>query len=226
MKTTLTGLGIAAYFLVGILQLVAMMAGLEYWLGFELHWAVWVFGFPLLLALAELPIIGTIAGITGAVHGWNWTYPWAIAFFCGPYVLYLVAVAVALIFDFMGRRRAARATFGFILLLLPLASPATGQDTQAKGHPNCQLWNGFTYEQKTLFLLGYSQAVSSLGAMTTLHGGVEIGKQAMTALWPAGMNLGDVGDAVSLECKKKENSNRQIAAMIFKVTVDAKKAKK
>ena len=89
MKTTLTALGVAVYFLVGILQLAAMMSGLEYWLGFKLHWAVWVYGFPFFLAFTMLPIIGTVAGIIGAVHGWNWTYPWAIALFCRPYIFWL-----------------------------------------------------------------------------------------------------------------------------------------
>ena len=105
MKTTLTALGVAVYILVGILQLAASMSGLEYWLGFKLHWAVWVFGLPFFLVFAELPVIGTVAGIVGAVHGWNWTYPWAIAFFMWPYALFLVAILVAIVFGAIQKKR-------------------------------------------------------------------------------------------------------------------------
>ena len=105
MKTALTALGVAIYILVGILQLLAIISGLEYWLGLKLHWAVWVFGLPFFLAFAELPIIGTVAGIIGAVHGWNWTYPWAIAFFMWPYAIVAVGLLVAVAIDAIQKKR-------------------------------------------------------------------------------------------------------------------------
>ena len=217
--STLTVLGVLIYIGIGFIQFLAIVAGVQEWLG--IHWLVSGF---VAFFLAYIPVVGTVTGIMGAVHGWHWTYPWAIGFFCWPYVLYLLATLGTLIYEFVVKKR-ARATLG-IMVLFFLASPAMAQDTQAKGQPNCQLWNGFTYEQKTLFLLGYSQAITSLGAVTTLHGGFDLGKKAMASLWPAGMDLGDVGDAVSRECKKKENGNRQIGAMIFKLAVDVNKVEK
>jgi hypothetical protein len=42
--------------------------------------------------IAWIPIIGTLAGIKGAMAGWGWKLWPALALFCGPYALYLFAI--------------------------------------------------------------------------------------------------------------------------------------
>jgi hypothetical protein len=69
----------------GLVQLVAIVAGVQVWLGW--HW------FPAAIAallVTYIPIAGTVLGILGAVKGWGWGYLPAILFFCWQFILYAI----------------------------------------------------------------------------------------------------------------------------------------
>ena len=67
--------------LVGIVAFVAILSGLEDWLG--LHWLIaGVIAFP----IAAIPFLGPIVGIMGAIVGWGWPWYWAVLLFCWPFV--------------------------------------------------------------------------------------------------------------------------------------------
>jgi hypothetical protein len=81
-------------------RFLATIKGIEIWLG--LPWIVAAF---ISFIIAFLPLVGTIAGIKGATDAWGWNLWPAIAFFCWPYALYIVAVSVAGIVDLLSRRK-------------------------------------------------------------------------------------------------------------------------
>ena len=96
-------LGCAAYLVylaIGLVQLLAIIKGIQLWTG-----ASWVLAAFLSLLVAYIPIVGTIAGIKGATDTWGWDVWPAIAFFCWPYVLYFVAVAAGGVADLRSRKR-------------------------------------------------------------------------------------------------------------------------
>jgi hypothetical protein len=64
------------WILLGFIQLAAMLNGLSDVFGK-------FFGFIIALILGELPIIGTILGIRGAIVNWNWPIWKALALFIG-----------------------------------------------------------------------------------------------------------------------------------------------
>lgn len=58
--------GFIIYLGLGLLQLAAIIAGLENWIG--LHWLLAaIVAFP----LAYLPLAGTVIGIVGAITAWG-----------------------------------------------------------------------------------------------------------------------------------------------------------
>lgn len=69
---------VIAQLALGLLQLAAIMAGLEEWFG--LHWIIacmiwWV--------LMMVPILPTVVGIMGAIKGFNWEWWQACLLFLG-----------------------------------------------------------------------------------------------------------------------------------------------
>jgi hypothetical protein len=82
MKTFL-GIG---WFILGIVQFAAIVNGFIDSLG----------GFIGIIAafvLGEIPILGTIMGIRGATHNWNWDLFPAILLFCGaPVIGFIIGV--------------------------------------------------------------------------------------------------------------------------------------
>lgn len=70
------------YLLLGLLQLAAIMSGLEDWIG--LHWLI---AAPIALFLAYMPLVGTVVGVAGAVTSWGWSWPLALSLFFGPFLL-------------------------------------------------------------------------------------------------------------------------------------------
>ena len=88
-----------AYMLLGLFQLAATMEGLEVWLGVHV-----VFAFIIALFISYIPLIGTVAGVCGAVYGWGWSWTAALLLFFGPMVALIV---VAMIGGAIGSRRSA-----------------------------------------------------------------------------------------------------------------------
>jgi len=84
----LKNFGCVIYVLVGLMQLAAIYEGLERWLHIP-WWISAVVG----LTVAGIPIIGTIAGVMGAIKGWGWSLWGALALFGWPYLLYGLAMA-------------------------------------------------------------------------------------------------------------------------------------
>lgn len=74
------------YFLLGILQFIAVFSGVEEWLGW--HWLIIT---PISLAVAYMPIVGTIAGIWGAKYALGWSWFSSLALFVGPFAVLAVA---------------------------------------------------------------------------------------------------------------------------------------
>ena len=56
--------------MLGIYQLAAIIAGIEYWL--ELPWIISIF---IAFFITYIPLIGTAMGVLGAVTAWGWSWP-------------------------------------------------------------------------------------------------------------------------------------------------------
>ena len=65
-----------AYFIVGIVQLFAVMDGIEYGIGLD-----GFFNAMLALFLAWFPIVGSAVGFYGAINVWDWSFIQAGALF-------------------------------------------------------------------------------------------------------------------------------------------------
>jgi hypothetical protein len=95
-------LGAIIYFGLGLLQLAAIMAGLGDWLG--LHWII---AGPLALFLAYLPLVGSILGLLGAVHVWDWAWWQAGLLFFGGFAVTIAFGGLSAMVDSFRSRRSA-----------------------------------------------------------------------------------------------------------------------
>jgi hypothetical protein len=80
-----------------VFQLFAIMSGLADWIG--LHWII---AAPLSFFIANIPLLGTVIGMFGAVEAWNWSGTQAFALFFVPFV---AIAALAFISDGFDRRK-------------------------------------------------------------------------------------------------------------------------
>lgn len=69
------------YFVLGIYQLAAIVAGIEYWL--ELPWIISIF---IAFFITYIPLVGTAMGVLGAVTAWGWSWQGAIGLYAGPMI--------------------------------------------------------------------------------------------------------------------------------------------
>lgn len=79
-----------AYFAYGIVCMLALLAGIQIWLGVNAF-----FAFIIAIFLAYIPVVGTIAGFIGAVDGWGWSYTQATLLFFGPILVSFVFVILS-----------------------------------------------------------------------------------------------------------------------------------
>ncbi len=107
-----------AYLALGVVQFLAVIAGLQDWLGF--HWIISGAIATFAIFIAYIPLIGSIAGFMGATETWGWSNLTAALLFFGPPWIYLVSR----VWFWHGHRR-ARQPSGTIDLLLyrPVARP-------------------------------------------------------------------------------------------------------
>ena len=70
------------WFLLGVFQWFAIVAGLEAWFGIPTF-----FAFIISLFITCIPFIGTIAGFKGAIDIWGWSFYEAGALFFGPLII-------------------------------------------------------------------------------------------------------------------------------------------
>ena len=95
-------LGCAAaliYFGIGTIQLLATIKGIQIWTGMP-----WLISAFISMFVAYIPLVGTVAGIKGATDAWGWGFWSSVAFFCWPYVIYVLAIAVGGVSTLMSRR--------------------------------------------------------------------------------------------------------------------------
>lgn len=88
------------YFGMGLLQLAAIIGGIEDWWGWP-WWLAILIAFP----VAYIPILGTVVGIMGAVESFGWSVGTSIALFCWPYILYIALIALGGASDLFARFR-------------------------------------------------------------------------------------------------------------------------
>lgn len=67
----------------GLLQCAAIFAGFAYNFGT-------ILGFILALILGEVPILGTVMALVGAVKGWGWSFGQALLLFIIPFIFNIV----------------------------------------------------------------------------------------------------------------------------------------
>ncbi len=84
-----------SYFLVGFLQVYLT------WKGFQIYFDLEILSMivltPILFFLAEIPIIGTILGIYGAIEFLNWSMLTSVVFFTFPLIIMLVIYLLVLV---------------------------------------------------------------------------------------------------------------------------------
>jgi hypothetical protein len=88
MKENLGCLFYGVYLLMGLVQLAAILGGIEAWWG----WPWWIAIF-IAVPVAYIPILGTVVGIMGAIKSFGWSPIFSILLFCWPYVLYIIRLA-------------------------------------------------------------------------------------------------------------------------------------
>lgn len=82
------GLVYLGYFILGMFQFAAIMAGLQDWT--DLSWSIAV---PLAVFIAYMPLVGTVVGMFAAVTAWHWSWLSAAVMFIGP-VLIIIMLAI------------------------------------------------------------------------------------------------------------------------------------
>ncbi|WP_051555166.1 hypothetical protein [Legionella fairfieldensis] len=73
------------YLIIGFWQFFAIVDGLEIWYG--LHGVIATI---LAFFIAQVPIIGTLVGMYGAVDAWNWSWLSAFLLYFGPFILIIM----------------------------------------------------------------------------------------------------------------------------------------
>lgn len=82
-------LGYILYLALGLFQIAATIAGIQYWLG--LHW---LFAGLIALIIAWTPLIGTVLGMLGAHYAWGWSWVSAFLLFFGSLIV-IAGIALA-----------------------------------------------------------------------------------------------------------------------------------
>jgi hypothetical protein len=100
MKAKLGCAAAVIYLVIGVIQMLATIRGIQLWTDLP-----WLISAIISMFIAYLPLVGTVAGIKGATDVWGWGFWSAVAFFCWPYVIYVLAIVVGGVADLMSRRR-------------------------------------------------------------------------------------------------------------------------
>lgn len=92
--------GMIAYFILGLVQWYAQVAGLHH----VLHWPTFVCG-CISTFVAWFPLVGTAAGVWGAHAGWGWDWLPSLALFLGVPVFFMLLVGVLTAVEAVQARR-------------------------------------------------------------------------------------------------------------------------
>lgn len=76
----------------GLIQVAAVFAGLEYWL--EWHWAVCALIGGFLVFILRITPLNMVIGVLGAHYAWDWPWTWAVGLFLGFFVV-VVLISLA-----------------------------------------------------------------------------------------------------------------------------------
>ena len=115
-------------------------------------------------------------------------------------------------------------------LLLAFVGSSLAEDPRV----DCAMWGVWSNEQKTMFLLGYSESVDMLrgpvGVLTAierhfagqlLEDVIKVLKSMVDKMWPQGYNLGKLGDELDKLCPtpdfKKMPVNLAISVVALRV---------
>lgn len=83
------GLAYVLYLGLGLFQIAATIAGIQYWLGFH-----WLIAAVIAFFTASWPVVGTILGMVGAHYAWGWSWFAAFLLFFGSLIL-IFGIALA-----------------------------------------------------------------------------------------------------------------------------------
>ena len=89
MKKALGTLAMWGWFLMGLVQIAAMVDGVKAFLGINTFFAACIS-----VIVSYIPLLGSIAGVSGAINAWHWHWLAAILLFFWPYALMLVATMI------------------------------------------------------------------------------------------------------------------------------------
>lgn len=80
------------YFVAGCVQVLAVVDGLQYWIGMP-EWLSWIGAF----FLGYLPLVGSIIGYFGATEIWGWSTLASVALFFGWAIVLLFFLALVVV---------------------------------------------------------------------------------------------------------------------------------
>src|SRR5438046_1113540 len=92
-----------------------------------------------------------------------------------------------------------KALFATTIFIVIICVSGFAQERDAK--IDCTMWKAWNNEQKTLYLVGYSDAIGIIGFGGAIGGkSPEEIQKIISALWPQGYNLGKLGDELDKLC--------------------------
>ncbi|AWC73604.1 MULTISPECIES: hypothetical protein [Serratia] len=93
-------IGFIIYLAIGVVQLAAVMAGLESWWGVS-----GFFSFIIAAIIAYIPILGTVVGMAGAMKAWHWEWWQAGGLFFGALILTFAMGGIAGLAEWFSNRK-------------------------------------------------------------------------------------------------------------------------
>ena len=119
-----------SYTLLGLIQVAAIMGGIENWL----NWPKWI-AFFLALPVGFTPIIGPILGVMGAIHSFGWSPLFSLLLFSCHIWIGIIFGVVKLFFDkFFSYFNKEHSTISFILVSIIIAWQGDNIQRNIFGH--------------------------------------------------------------------------------------------
>ncbi|CAK8741790.1 hypothetical protein SODG_005108 [Sodalis praecaptivus] len=92
-------LGFMIFLVVSLFQFVAIMEGLEHWLGLNEF-----FSFIIGIILTYIPVVGQVIGTMGAIKVWYWEWWQAIGLFWGSAIAAIALGGGQILIEWMKKR--------------------------------------------------------------------------------------------------------------------------
>jgi len=111
-------------------------------------------------------------------------------------------------------------------LILILTTYGFTQESKQDQKIDCNIWRVWTNEQRTLYLVGYSDVIAIISFSGAVSGkSPEEINQIVHALWPKGYNLGQLGDELDKLCPTQPFKNMRVSLVITGLAVKANRVK-